>query len=322
MAISEFELIDRFLAGHTQCSDYTRVGIGDDAAVLSLPSECELVTSIDVLNVGVHFPEETNAYDIGYKALAVSLSDIAAMGGQPFSVLLSLSLPQADPKWMAEFAQGFFTLAKQHKVDLVGGDVTRGPLSIGTVVNGLVPRGQALLRSNAKPDDLIYVTGTLGDAGLALSLLKQGKLPVPDQLLKRLFLPTPRVKAGLLLRGIASSAIDISDGVLADLEKLTTASHLGAEIKSDALPISSLAKANSSKEQMLRLALTAGDDYELLFTVSESDRATLEALELDTSVSCIGKIKLEKGVLVKDNDGRIQSFESHGYDHFKEALRD
>ncbi|MCW8962534.1 MAG: thiamine-phosphate kinase, partial [Gammaproteobacteria bacterium] len=204
---SEFDIIKQLASSQSVCRDEVILGIGDDAAILNIPPDYELVISTDTLNVGVHFPEDTRARDIGYKSLAVSLSDMAAMGAEPVAVNLSMSLPEPDPQWISGFAEGLFSLADQHNVQLSGGDTTRGPLSISMTIFGMVSKGRALRRSTAGAGDSIFVTGTLGDAGAALlGLLGELKLNGPQQLAlnERLNRPQPRVAMGQALMEIAS----------------------------------------------------------------------------------------------------------------------
>ncbi len=318
MPLTEFDIIQRYFASHSIQSRYSVQGIGDDAALLRVPQDFDLVTSIDTLNEGIHFDKTVAAYDLGYKALAVSISDIAAMGASPFSALLTLSLPAADEGWLSEFAAGFFAIADQFSVDLVGGDITRGPLSVSTIVNGLIPEGKALMRSGANVGDLIYVTGTLGDAALAFKLMSEQAEPIAKALLERLNRPQPRVEAGLALRDVATSAMDISDGLAADLGKLCVASGVGAELFAKRLPLSSHLQNLPTDEQAWYLALTFGDDYELVFTVPPQYKSKLDALQLGVEITCVGEITSTPGVSVKDKTGAEMMLKSAGYEHFKE----
>ena len=247
MALSEFDII-RYFFDRPQAADGRSdvlLGIGDDAAVVTVPDDHDLVLCMDTLVAGVHFPEDTSPGAIGHKALAVNLSDLAAMGAEPAWFTLSVTLPHADADWLAAFAQGMFRLADHYRVQLVGGDVTRGPLSVTVQAHGLVPRGRALRRSGAAVGDRIYVTGTLGDAGLALH---QGAEQAPA-LRQRLDYPSPRVEAGLALRGLASAAIDISDGLLADLGHLLEDGRQGAMLEVDDLPRSAGFRAIANADE-------------------------------------------------------------------------
>lgn len=294
------------------------LGIGDDAALQTIPPGMELATSIDTLIAGVHFPADTPPADIGHKALAVSLSDISAMGAQPITALLTLTLPEADQHWLKQFAQGFFALANAHQVQLIGGDTTRGPLSITTVVSGWVPAGKALRRDAAQAGDLIYVSGTLGDAGAALQQWQDGKL-IDPVLLSRFNRPTPQVALGQALRGVAHAAIDISDGLVSDLGHIAAASQVGAVIHAEQCPQSVALKAVvPAHEQACRLALAAGDDYELCFTAPRCRQALVSdvARECAVAISCIGEVVVGQGVVVYDHDGKLMPVEKTGFSHF------
>lgn len=316
MTLSEFSIINTYF----QKSKSKRIiaGIGDDAAVIEIPINTQIVTSIDTLVKDVHFSVNTLPYDLGYKALAVNLSDLAAMGATPDTTLLSLTLEKATKKWLEAFSEGFFSLAEQYRISLMGGDITAGPLCISIVVNGMVPRGKAIYRSGAKVGDLIYVTGTIGDAGLALDLLKQKNKKIDPFLLKRLHCPSPRIKAGLALRGIASAAIDISDGLVADLEKIIQASGVGAKIYADQLPLSENLKQYCAFKKAWNYALTSGDDYELCFTVPHKKSSQLKKLfkKLDCEYRCIGKIIEERTFLVVDDQHQALKIIKKGYEHF------
>jgi len=307
--MQEHELIQRFFTRKTM-HPHVQLGVGDDAAIIDIPDEHELVTSIDTLVSGVNFPAETPPEDIGYKALAVSLSDMAAMGAKPETALLSLTLPKADESWLEAFSQGFYACLDAHAMALIGGDITKGPLSISTTVNGFIPKGKAILRSGAKDGDRIYVTGNLGDAGLALQLLKQqtvDKERVPTELLKKLNRPEPRVDVGIALRDIATSAIDISDGLASDLEKICAASNVGASVTVENLPLSQALTSHVDSKKAILLALTAGDDFELCFTAPP---------KLKCNYPCIGQISNEKGLKLSDKNGKLIELKNKGYEHF------
>jgi thiamine-monophosphate kinase len=241
MALTEFNLIERYFTRPAAAPDPDVIlGIGDDAALVRVPTGMELAVATDTLVEGVHFPPQTAPETIGHKALAVNLSDMAAMGAEPRWATLALTLPQADEDWLTAFSSGFLALAAAEGVQLIGGDTTRGPLSITVQILGLLPSGSALRRSGACAGDLVYVTGTLGDAGLALRMLQHahGSAAVAAPLAQRLNQPQPRTQEGLALRGIASAAIDISDGLCADLGHILAASGVGAHINLAALPLS------------------------------------------------------------------------------------
>ncbi len=300
--MSERDLVKQFFdrPGSLDASSVL-LGIGDDAAVIRLPADQTMVCSIDTLIEGVHFPKETPADAIGYKAIAVSLSDMAAMGAEPKTALLSLTLPHADNNWLEAFSKGLFELMETYHVQLIGGDMTRGPLSITTVAHGWVPQHQALLRSSARVGDAIYVTGVLGDAGVALT-----NHPDPD-CLQKLNCPLPRIQVGIGLRGIASAAIDISDGLATDLEKLCHASGVGADIETDKIP---------HRHASLEMALTAGDDFELCFTVPANQEAQLKRQHFDCRIQKIGTITAKKTVQFIHPDGSLIKLKYKGYEHF------
>jgi thiamine-monophosphate kinase len=335
MSASEFELIRRYFAQSGAGRADILLGIGDDAAVLRPPPDMEQVAAIDTLVAGVHFPPDTDAESIGHKALAVNLSDIAAMGAEPAWAMLALTLPQADERWLEGFARGFFALARAHNVALIGGDTTRGPLTVSVQIQGFVPPGAAFLRGGARPGDLIYVTGTLGDAGLALLLEREEGIGRPDArayLRRRLDRPQPRVQEALRLRGVAHAAIDVSDGLLADLGHILEASGVGAMLDLAQLPLSPA--FNSCLDAMsvaahpalqkfapglawADLALGSGDDYELCFTVAHVHRPRMEALAAaGMACTCIGAIEVERGLRCRLEDGTSYQPPLRGYDHF------
>jgi len=318
MTCSEFDLIRHFFTEQAIQRADVPVGIGDDAALLAPPSGCVLAVSVDTLIAGVHFPLDTAARAVGYKSLAVNLSDLAAMGAEPAWVTLALSLPEPDETWLTGFAQGFFDLASEHGVQLVGGDTTRGPLSITVQVTGFVPLGQAVLRSGAKPGDGVFLTGTVGDAGLGLHLYQQPPSGANNDatmnLIHRLEFPVPRIAAGLTLRGRASSAIDVSDGLAADLGHVLTASGVGADIRVKQLPLSA-AYCSLAPADDWQAAVSAGDDYELCFTLpAEQEAATLAALGCDCTR--IGEISSSPGLRWWDANDRQLTLNNAGFDHF------
>jgi thiamine-monophosphate kinase len=320
--MNEFELITHFFADHIQTQrDDVVMGIGDDCAILEVPPGQQLLISMDTLVSGVHFPVSTTPYDIGYKALAVNLSDLAAMGANPAWISLALTLPSADQHWLSAFSEGLFSLAKLFNVVLIGGDTTRGPLTITIQAHGFVPVGQAITRCKAQPGDLIYVTHTLGDAGLALKHLNQ-EIKIPsmfsEALLSRLNRPLPRIKEGLLLRNQATSMIDLSDGLISDLEHILKKSLVGAVIHLDKIPLSTALKQSVSREDALKFALTSGDDYELCFTVPEHKKIQLETLmSLEhCEISCIGHITNTQKLVLQQGDHYIESESLRGYTHF------
>jgi thiamine-monophosphate kinase len=315
MSAAEFDLIDRIRARARQRDDVA-LGIGDDAALLQVPSGMQLVVTADTLNAGVHFPEATAPADIGWKSLAVNLSDLAAMGATPAWCTLSLSLPEADGNWVDAFLDGFLELADQHALALVGGDTTRGPLSISVTAMGLLETGSALRRDGARVGDDVWVTGTLGDAAAALEVLLAGREPWAF-LRKRLDRPVPRVAAGQRLSSLAHSCIDLSDGLLADLDHVCGRSGVGAEIELGKLPASIDLAALDPGDRM-RWQASGGDDYELCFTASPRNRElVMQALDFtDASATLIGRIVAGQGVKAFDAEGREWHPLRSGYEHF------
>ncbi len=321
MAEAEFDLIERIRARVAGREDVL-LGIGDDAALLQPPPGRALVVAMDTLNVGVHFPRNTAPEDLGWKALAVNLSDLAAMGAEPAWCTLSLSLPEADVVWLETFLKGFLALAGQHRVALVGGDTTRGPLSVCVTVHGFVEPAQALRRDAARAGDDVWVSGTLGDAGAALALLMgdDGRLgPGEPALRERLNRPTPRVALGLALAGRARAAIDVSDGLLADLAHVCIASGVGICLQRDALPASPALQAALAEEPRLQLQATGGDDYELAFTAAADQREAIaaQAQATGTPLTRIGTVVVGERVRVLDADGQEWQPPRQGYQHFK-----
>jgi thiamine-monophosphate kinase len=300
------------------------LGIGDDAALLRPSAGQQLVACTDTLIAGVHFPHDTPPEDIGWKSLAVNLSDLAAMGAQPAWAMLALTLPQADAGFVERFAEGFAQLARAHAVSLVGGDTTQGPLSITISAFGFIPEGQALLRSGARIGDAVFVTGTLGEAAGALRLLRDSGLGTRGSgkqypgLFARLNRPQPRIAAGLALRGIANACIDVSDGLLADLGHICQASNVGAEVQADSLPISQPLRQAFVPEQCRDFALSGGDDYGLCFTASKEDTPRIDEAfsKLDCGVTRIGRIVAEPGVRVLDANGTAMETPRRGWQHF------
>jgi len=315
--MKEFQLI-RQIQRQTSVSSSTdngvRLGIGDDAAVLEVAAGQHLVAATDTLNAGTHFPVDTSAHDIGYKCLAVNLSDLAAMGAIPRWALLSLSLPEADPDWVQSFTTGFMSLASVHEVTLVGGDTTSGPLSVSLTALGFIEPGRQLQRSGANPGDLLVVSGTLGGAARALDLLQADK-PVTDQhLLDR---PQPRVELGQALVGHASACIDISDGLLADLGHVLKASACGARVEVEKLPHAA-SLAGLEDAERWNYQLSGGDDYELLFTLPQKHKAMLAlwSQQLDIKLSIIGEIEEGEGSRCLGPDGTVYDSQSAGFEHF------
>jgi thiamine-monophosphate kinase len=316
MSISEFEVIERYFRQVRPLRDDVVLGVGDDAALLQPPAGYQLVVAVDTLVAGRHFPQHTDAFDIGYKSLAVNLSDLAAMGASPAWATLSLTLPEVDEPWLEAFAQGFFQLAARHRVDLVGGDTTRGPLSITVQLNGLVKAGKALRRDSACPGQRLFVTGTPGEAACALQQLNAGSQPDAD-LLRRLNRPEPRVEFGLALAGTGAAAIDISDGLLADLGHIVSASHCGATLWVDRLPRSRALQARPP-DDVLACQLQGGDDYELCFALDADKAGRLEQIaeQQQLLLTEIGVIESQPGICCRHDDGSIHHPRGHGFDHF------
>ncbi len=290
------------------------LGIGDDAAIIRTAAGYDLVTCTDTLVSGVHFPENTSAYDIGWKSLAVNLSDLAAMGANPRYTQLALTLPHARSDWLEAFLDGWYALAQQFKVRLIGGDTTRGPLSITVQAMGEVPADQALLRTGAQAGDLVVVSGELGGAALALECLQAGKQVAAD-LLQRLKRPQPRLDLGVALIGIATSAIDLSDGLNLDLERLL--GQQGARIELDKLPLPAALK-KIPEAWRWPLAISGGDDYELLFTIPVVAQVQLQtlAVELSLPLTVIGTVLPEPGLKLFAAGAAYQPTSS-GYLHFE-----
>ena len=319
--LSEFSLIQRYFTrdgGRGAGARGVTLGIGDDAALLRPPPGMELAVTVDTLVAGVHFPPEAGPAEIGHKALAVNLSDLAAMGADPAWCTLALTLPEADAGWLEGFSDGLFALAEHFGIALVGGDTTRGPLSVTLQAIGWVPQGAALRRDGAQPGDGIYVTGTVGEAALALALLQGHESLAPELegdrevLMERLHRPWPRVMEGGALRGLAGAAIDISDGVAADLGHILTRSGVGATLELERLPMPAW---GLPEERRRGYALSGGDDYELLFTLPEGQREALER-RLGGVATRIGVIEPEPGLRCVDGEGRIVAPEAAGYTHF------
>lgn len=317
----EFDAVDRYFRWSSPRDDVL-LGVGDDAAVLRPPAGSRLLVSTDTLVAGVHFPADTDPDAIGHKALAVNLSDLAAMGAVPAWATLSLTLPDLCSDWLEAFSHGFRALAENHRVALVGGDMSRGPLSVSVQVMGLLAAQEApLRRSGARPGDQVYVTGTLGDAALGLRLLAdpgRGTGRQRQYLLSRLHRPSARVDEGRRLRSVARAAIDISDGLAADLGHICRSSDVGARIWVDRLPFSSAMQALTGADERVGLALTGGDDYELCVSAAPGARSPIE--DLGRSFACgltaIGVIEAEPGLRCVDGEGRAWRLKASGYRHF------
>jgi thiamine-monophosphate kinase len=316
----ESDLVQRYFPALARRGDVLK-GIGDDGAVVRPPPGSELVATLDTMVEGVHFLARTSAISLGHKALAVNLSDLAAMGAEPAWILLGLTLPRPDEHWLGGFSEGLLGLADRHTVELVGGDLTRGPLAITVQATGVVPSDQAILRSGAQPGDSVFVTGTIGDAGLALAAIRGELELTPKQLtycLSRLNEPLPRVAEGLALRTLATAAIDVSDGLASDLERITSVSGVGARVELTHIPLSSAARAVFGSEVDWNLVLSSGDDYELLFTAPTENVATIERQfsRLDCDLSHIGYIEAKSGLRYAVEGALFAPAAPCGYDHF------
>jgi thiamine-monophosphate kinase len=321
MALSEFDLIERYFRNCGAKRADVRVGVGDDAAILECPAGAELVAAVDTLVDGVHFPHGSPPASIGHRALAVNLSDLAAMGARPAWALLALTLPQADESWLSEFAAGMAALARDHQVALVGGDTTSGPLCITVQVLGYVQRSSALLRSGGQPGDAVFVSGTPGDAAAGLAI-EQGRLPADGEaapyLRDRFLYPAPRLALGECLRRYAAACIDVSDGLLGDASKLARASGCGVEISYRDVPVSEALVRAVGEERARELALTGGDDYELCFSVRPVHVARLlaELAPERWGYARIGTLREAPGADVF-RDGTVMSLSHSGYEHFR-----
>ncbi|TWO68293.1 thiamine-phosphate kinase [Caenimonas sedimenti] len=319
--MGEFELIRRFFDRPVRRSP---LGVGDDCALLAPQPGMQLAVSSDMLVEGRHFLSTVDPRRLGHKALAVNLSDLAACGARPLAFSLSLALPHADPHWLAPFAEGLFALAEAHDCELVGGDTTRGPLCIAITVYGEVPAGQALLRSGARAGDDLWVSGTLGDARLALEIFRgraQATAEVFVAARARMEQPEPRVSLGQALRGVATSAIDVSDGLLGDLAHVLDRSGVGASVDApSAAGLLAAARAGytAPAPQILELVLAGGDDYELAFTAPPAARQSVEeaGARTGTPVTRIGRVEAEPGLRVLDANGGLVPRSFAGFDHF------
>ena len=323
MTQSEFSLIDKYFKDRGIFRDDVSLAIGDDAAVTNVPTGFQLITAVDTLVDGVHFPQDSQAIDVGFKALAVNLSDMAAMGAEPSWATLALTMPQVDELWLQQFCDGFFKLANEFNVQLIGGDTTQGPLSVTVQLMGLVPQGEALKRSGANPGDRIFVCGDVGDAALGLQVHQQklSSLKLTEKqiqtLLSKLHRPVPRVELGMALRNVASSVIDISDGLLADLNHILDASQVGATVHLERVPVSETMRALADSVDQFAYALGGGDDYELCFTVPESKMAAMHKIQrqLTIMVTEIGVVEETCGLRLLNKGVEIE-LPIKGFEHF------
>jgi len=318
--MKEFELIKHFFAEQSVKRKDVVMGIGDDCAVVAPSDNQHIVVTTDTLVEGVHFPNNTEARAIGHKSVAVNLSDLAAMGAKPSWISLAITLPSVDEAWISEFCAGVFELCEFFNVELIGGDTTQGPLSVTITAQGLIPENQYLSRAGAKAGDWLYVTGELGEAALALQHI-QGKVSIEEHLvaplLEKLNYPKPRVLAGEIIREYASAAIDLSDGLISDLGHICQASNVGANIVLDALPLSEKLTDSLLEEDAIHLAIAGGDDYELLFTVSEANKVGVETALSNAGVrlTCIGQLNAMQTITTTLNNKAVP-INSTGFEHF------
>jgi thiamine-monophosphate kinase len=318
--LSEFDLIKQYFDQPLPDDANIALGIGDDCALLNPNTGMQIAISSDMLVSGRHFFADADPYFLGHKSLAVNLSDLAAMGAKPLAFTLALSLPEANPAWLAPFSRGLFELAHQHQCRLIGGDTTKGPLNICITIFGELPIGSALKRNAAKVDDDIWVSGQLGDARLALSaylnetLLTSNQLNIASQ---RMHCPSPRIALGLAIRGIAHAALDVSDGLMGDLAHILKASQVGASLMVDQLPIGEILQQQALQTQR-EMSLAGGDDYELCFTAPVHARELIIAAGIasQTPVTRIGKIEAQSGLRLLDNNLQALNLKLHSFDHF------
>ena len=321
--MNEFALIDKYFRRPSR-DDSVRISVGDDAAVIQPTAGYELVISVDMLVEGGHFLRDTDPRRLGHKTLAVNLSDLAAMGATPRYALLAGALPDAEEGWLGEFAAGFFAVAERYGVELIGGDTTKGPRNFCVTIIGQVPAGTALTRGGAKPGDDVYVSGSLGDAALALAALQRRTMLAADALeiaRSRLEAPEPRVSLGESLRGVASAALDISDGLRGDLAHILESSHVGAMIELASIPRSPALDGKltgGERDLALRCLLGGGDDYELCFTVNPAlrDRVVDISRALDLPLTRIGAITAARDFIVRDERGAPLPTLPRAFDHF------
>ena len=321
MASGEFDLIQKYFTSPVGRDDVS-IGVGDDGAVVTVPQGKQLVVTTDTLVAGVHFPSDTQPEDIACKAIAVNLSDLAAMGAEPAWLTLALTLPHVDESWIKTFAASFSATAEKYNVQLIGGDTTQGPLSVTVQAMGLAAPDRIMRRDRARPGDSIYISGTLGDAAAGLGIRQQGR--VPDEscawLIDRLDRPEARTLLGMKLAACSNCAIDISDGLIADLGHILEASHCGATINIDKLPLSHqlVAYFNGRDDVDWELVLAGGDDYELCIVMRPDNEPELTriAAELSLPLTRIGVIEQRPALNIIDDAGTKYLFDHHGYEHF------
>jgi thiamine-monophosphate kinase len=315
---SEFDLIARHF---TRPAANAVLGVGDDCALVDVTNGMDLAVSTDTMVSGTHFFPDVDPENLGHKALAVNLSDMAAMGAMPYWAMLALTIPSVDHAWLEAFAKGFFDLATEFNVSLIGGDTTRGPLTLTVTIMGEVPAGAALRRSGAKVGNDIWVSGNIGDAALAVAH-RHGRLVLSEEdyheAVMRLYEPSPRVQLGQALRGLATAAIDVSDGLLADLTHICRLSGVGATIDLAQVPVSSIGAKHLNTDEGRTAIVAGGDDYELCFTAHPNSRDSIQDLTnvLGVPMTRIGQVKRGKGVSLLGGDGKPVKIDGRGYDHF------
>ncbi|MDT9587223.1 MAG: thiamine-phosphate kinase [Candidatus Arsenophonus melophagi] len=328
MRFSEFDIIIRYFNRQQQDRHDVNIGIGDDCALITMPKKQQLAITTDTLVSGIHFLDSISPEDLAYKSLAVNLSDLAAMGAEPAWVSLALTLPKINEDWLERFSSSLFEQLSYYKIQLIGGDTTRGPMSITYTSHGLVPIGKAVSRSGARNGDLIYVTGTLGDSAAGLAIL-QLRLIVDNEkdrnfLINRHLRPQPRIFQGKALHHLVSSAIDISDGLISDLGHILEMSGCGAQIKLDFLPLSSSLLRQATPDQALTWALSGGEDYELCFTAPEINCSAVESVLAPFGIGfhCIGQIR-PKSEGIRYFHGNHEVLPNvTGFDHFIDRAYD
>ena len=314
----EFDVIARHF---TRPAANAVLGVGDDCALVDVTNGMDLAVSTDTMVSGTHFFPDVDPEALGHKALAVNLSDMAAMGAMPYWTMLALTLPKVDHEWLGAFAKGFFDLAEEFDVSLIGGDTTRGPLTLTVTIMGEVPAGAAIRRSGAKVGNDIWVSGRIGDAALAVAH-RHGRLVLTEEdyreAVMRLYEPSPRVNLGQALRGLATAAIDVSDGLLADLTHICRLSGVGATVELGAVPVSSIGAKHLGTDAGRTAIVAGGDDYELCFTAHPNSRESIQDLTkmLGVPLTRIGQVKRGKGVSLVGEDGKPVKIDGRGYDHF------
>lgn len=322
MASSEFSLIKQYFSRQQVQRQDVDLAIGDDCALVQAPVNSQIAISTDSLVAGTHFLADADPKKVAYKALASNISDLAAMGATPTWVSLALTMPKPDEAWLKSFCDGFFELADRHQIQLIGGDTTKGPLSITLTIQGTVPQGQALLRSGAKAGDWLFVTGNLGDSAAGLEVIlseSKAESELEKTLENRHYFSEPRVLAGQALRGLASAALDISDGLVADLGHILESSEVSAVIEVNQLPLSAeLLDFCQNKTVAQQMALSSGEEYELCFTVPEENKQSIENILAcsGTHATCIGQIKVGKGITLTDGETELD-WHLSGFDHFR-----